>query len=198
MYQKEKEQCIQICHLLYSRQLVAASDGNISLKVEADRFIFTPSGVNKGFLTWEDLLVTDGTGQIIEGEGRVTKEFELHQKIYQNRPEVTAVVHTHPVYATAFAMTGQGIPEEYLIESKQALGSCVVAEYAPPGSQALADNLEKALGNHQVVLLKNHGAVTFGKNLIEAYNRMEILETVAKTIAVSRLIGIPSPIPKGG
>ena len=195
MYEKEKEELCRICRLLYDRHLVEACDGNVSMRVSEEHILITPSGKNKGFLKAEEILTVDFSGMSVEGKGKASKEFPLHRTVYENRPEAAAVVHTHPVYVTAFAMAGQTIPDNYLIESKVMLGKCALAEYAPPGTPELAEKILPYVKDCNAILLKNHGAVTVGKSLVDAYNKMEVLETIAKTIIMSRLVGEPSPIP---
>ena len=195
MYEKERQERAQVCRLLYDRQLVSACDGNVSRKVSGEHILITPSGRNKGFLQAEDILVTDFSGNSVNGAGKASKEFPLHRVVYEKRPEITAVVHTHPVYATAFAMAGKNIPEDYLIESRVMLGKCALAKYAPPGTRQLAEEAALYVEECNAILLQNHGALTYGRDLMDAYHKMEVLECIAKTIIMSRLVGDPVRIP---
>jgi L-fuculose-phosphate aldolase len=194
MYEQERIQLKEICKLLYDRQLVTASDGNISMRLDQDHIIITPSRKNKGLLQPEDMIVVDLEGKVIEGKGKASSEFPMHKAIYQNRPEVNAIVHTHPVYATAFALAGKNIPSNYLIEAKVILGPTALAGYGTPGTlemvEAIAPHIEKV----NSILLKNHGAITYGTDLIDAYNRMDVLESIAKTIIMSKILGEPEII----
>lgn len=194
MYSEEKEALAGICHMLYQRNLVTACDGNISSKVSKDHILLTPSGMNKGLLLKEDIIVLDLSGNTVEGNGRASKEYPMHQMIYQMRPDVKAVIHTHPVFATAFALAGKNIPDNYLIETTMMLPDIALAEYAPPGTQALAEAIRPHVPVSNVVLLKNHGALTYGKDLTDAYNKMEVLESIAKTIIMSKILGEPQVI----
>ncbi len=195
MYSEEKEALAGICHMLYQRNLVTACDGNISSKVSKDHILLTPSGMNKGLLLPEDIIVLDLSGNTVEGNGRASKEYPMHQLIYQMRPDVKAVIHTHPVFATAFALAGKNIPDNYLIETTMMLPDIALAEYAPPGTQALAEAIRPHVPVSNAVLLKNHGALTYGKDLTDAYNKMEVLESIAKTIIMSKVLGEPQVIP---
>ena len=195
MYSEEKEALAGICHMLYQRNLVTACDGNISSKVSKDHILLTPSGMNKGLLLPEDIIVLDMSGNTVEGNGRASKEYPMHQLIYQMRPDVKAVVHTHPVFATAFALAGRNIPYNYLIETTMMLPDIALAEYAPPGTQALAEAIRPHVPVSNAVLLKNHGALTYGKDLTDAYNKMEVLESIAKTIIMSKILGESQVIP---
>lgn len=195
MYSEEKEALAGICHMLYQRNLVTACDGNISSKVSKDHILLTPSGMNKVLLFPEDIIVLDLSGNTVEGDGRASKEYPMHQLIYRMRPDVKAVIHTHPVFATAFALAGKNIPDNYLIETTMMLPDIALAEYAPPGTQALAEAIRPHVPVSNAVLLKNHGALTYGTDLTDAYNKMEVLESIAKTIIMSRILGEPQVIP---
>lgn len=194
MYEKEKLELMNICHLLYERNLVTASDGNISVRISEEHILLTPSGRNKGMLQKEEILVLDGNGNTIQGEGRASKEYPMHKEIYRRRQDVKAVVHTHPVYATAFALAGKNLPDNYLIESRMMLGRTALADYAAPGTPALAAAAARYAEECNAILLRNHGALTLGKNLMDAFQKMEVMESIAKTIILSRLIGEPEPI----
>lgn len=194
MFEKEKKQLEEICHLLYQRNLVTASDGNVSMRVGEDRILLTPSGKNKGMVRAEEMIVLDLEGNTLEGAGKASKEYPMHRIIYRERPDVQAVVHTHPVYATAFALAGKNLPDNYLIEMPMMLKKTALAPYATPGTAEMADAVKPYLQECDAVLLKNHGAVTYGKSLTDAFNKMEVMESVAKTILMSRLIGEPEVI----
>lgn len=198
MYEAEKKELAKWCKALYEKELVTACDGNVSLMVAENTLLITPSGRNKGYLEPEEMILVTLDGTVLEGKGKASKEFPMHSKVYQNRKEVRAVIHTHPVYATAFAMAGQNIPDNYLIESKVILGKCGLAEYAPPGTVELAEKMEPFIEECNAILLKNHGAVTYGNSLMDAFNKMEVLESIAKTIIMSKVIGEPVPIPEEG
>ncbi|MGF7143207.1 L-fuculose-phosphate aldolase [Anaerotaenia torta] len=196
MYEQERIQLKEICKLLYERQLVTASDGNISMRLNEKHIIITPSRKNKGLLSPEDMIVTDLDGNVAEGRGKASSEFLMHRAIYQNRPEIGAIIHTHPVYATAFALAGKNIPDDHLIEARVILGPTALAEYGTPGTPEMAEVIAPHIRKVNSILLKNHGAITYGTDLIDAYNRMDVLEAVAKTIIVSRLLGDPEVISK--
>jgi L-fuculose-phosphate aldolase len=194
MYQKERKQITEICRLLYSRNLVTASDGNISMKVDREHIIITPSRKNKGMLQPEDMIITDLEGNVLEGSSKASSEFPMHQAIYKNRPEVHGIVHTHPVYATAFALAGKTLPNNYLIEAKVILGPTRLAEYGTPGTMEMVAAILPHINHCNSILLKNHGALTYGVDLIDAYNKMDVLESIAKTIIMSKVIGDPITI----
>ena len=194
MYREERKQLTKICEMLYQRNLVTASDGNISMRLDSERVLITPSRKNKALLLPEEMIVVDSEGKVIEGQGRASSEFPMHKYIYKNRKDVNAIVHTHPVYATAFALAGKSIPDNYLIESKIILGSCALADYGTPGTMEMVDAISHYVEEVNSILLKNHGALTYGVDLIDAYNKMDVLESIAKTIIMSKIIGEPIKI----
>lgn len=196
MYEKERKELADICHLLYGRGLVAATDGNVSFRVTKGHILLTPSGKNKGFVGPEEMLVVDLDGNVVEGSGRASKEYPMHRLVYLQRVDVNAVVHTHPVYATAFALAGKNIPENYLIETKMMLKRVALAGYATPGTLEMADAIAPYVADTNAILLQNHGALTLGKDLIDAFNKMEVLESIAKTIVMSKTVGEPVVISK--
>lgn len=191
MYEAQKKELAEICHLLYQRNLVTATDGNVSMRVAPDRILLTPSGKNKGFVTPEEVLVLDLSGNVTEGVGKASKEYPMHRAIYEGREDVDAVVHTHPVYATAFALAGKNIPEDHLIETRMMLKKVALAGYATPGTLEMAEIIAPYLAEYNAILLQNHGALTLGKTLMDAFNKMEVLESIAKTIIVSKAVGEP-------
>lgn len=194
LYEKERKELADICHLLYERCLVAATDGNVSLRVSKEHILLTPSGKNKGFVLPGEMLVVDLNGNVIEGSGKASKEYPMHRVIYLQRADVNAVVHTHPVCATAFALAGRNIPENYLIETRMMLKKVALAGYATPGTSEMADIIAPYVPDTNAILLQNHGALTLGKDLMDAFNKMEVLESIAKTIILSRAVGEPVTI----
>lgn len=196
MYEKEKNELTQICRLLYERNLVTATDGNVSKRLADGNILLTPSGKSKGFLTAEEILALDLYGNVLEGNGKASKEYPMHRAVYEKRPDAMAVIHTHPVFATAFALAGKNIPDNYLIETKMMLGKVALAEYAVPGTMEMVEVTAPYLEAYNVILLRNHGALTIGKNLMDAFHKMEVLEAVAKTVIVSKAVGEPQPIPE--
>lgn len=191
LYEEKRRELTEICHLLYECNLVTATDGNVSVRVSEKHILLTPSGKNKGFLKPEEMLVVDLDGCVIEGEGKASKEFPMHRAVYLERRDVGAVVHTHPVYATAFALAGKNIPEDHLIETRMMLKKVALAGYATPGTLEMAEVIAPFIANTNAILLQNHGALAVGRDLMDAFNKMEVLESIAKTIIMSKLIGKP-------
>ncbi|NLN93961.1 MAG: class II aldolase/adducin family protein [Candidatus Hydrogenedens sp.] len=187
-----------ICEIgrrLYQRDMIAAADGNISVRFGEDRFICTPSGMSKGFLRPDDLVIADSTGRKIAGEKKVTSEFFTHLKAYEIRPETQAVIHAHPTYATVLTILGIDTTIPILPEVVMNMVALPVAAYATPGSLEGAEVIATLIKDYDALLLERHGAITLGADLQEAYMRMERLEHAAKTLYLCHLAGKPKPLP---
>ena len=174
---------------LWQRGLVAASDGNISCRLDDKTFLITPSGVAKGFLSEDDILVVDAEGRVLKGEAKPSIETGMHLAVYRARPEVNALVHAHPPLTTAFTLTDRDMNEDAPDEVKLQLGRIVKAKYGEAGSVELAQNVaEAAATGADAVLLSRHGALTTGTDPLRALFRMESLEQAAKTMLAARLL----------
>ena len=185
-----KNQVLHVCRRIYEREMVASNDGNVTARVGSDRIIATPTGMSKGFLKEDDLVLTDLQGNIVGEPGRkVTSEIRIYYKIYRMRPDVFAAVHAHPLHATAYAASGRTIDTEVLPESVLSLGKVPLVPYGTPGTDELAEQIEKYLQEHEVFLLANHGALALGRDVIEAYHRMECLEHTARIIFLAESLG---------
>ncbi|MBS3741592.1 MAG: class II aldolase/adducin family protein [Candidatus Cloacimonetes bacterium] len=177
---KIKNQIIEVGRRLYQKNYVAANNGNLSCRIDKKRILITPSGVNKGFMQADDLLITDREGRVLQGTLQPSSEIKLHLLIYKNREDVQSVCHAHSAYATAFACSQKSINCPILSDEIISLGKIAEVEYAPPGSQQLADNLLPWIKEHDAFLLENHGAVTTGETMTSAYYKMETLEHFAR------------------
>lgn len=184
-----REELCRVCRLLYDRGYVAGHDGNLSCRQEDGSLLVTPSGVSKGRLEPEMLVVCDLEGNVLEGDRHPSSETPMHLEVYRQRPDVGAVVHAHPVMATAFAVCGKGLEEPFLIETISGLGVVPVAPYALPSTREVPESIRPFVKDHSAVLLANHGALTWGKDLWSAFDRMETLEHTAKIYAQVRQLG---------
>jgi L-fuculose-phosphate aldolase len=170
--------------------------GNISVRDPETGYVYlTPSGMPYDTLVEDDIVVMDIDGNRIEGERKPTIEHAMHLGIMKNRPDVNAVVHTHPVYSQIFALLHEDIPP-VIDEAAQILGDVRVTEYALPGSPEMAENAIKTLGNDAACLIGNHGAVSVGKDMETAFKVCTILEMSAQIYYMARSIGTPKPIPQ--
>jgi L-fuculose-phosphate aldolase len=184
---------VEVGRRLYDKGYIAAADGNISVRMEADRVLTTPSGRNKGRLTPEDLVVTDIRGRKVYGRNEPSSELEMHLVMYQERSDVCAVVHAHPVHASGFAVAGIAMDQPLLSEVILTLGTVPLARYGTPTTPELADAVRPFAG-FDGILLANHGALTVGSELFQAYDRMETLEHSAHIYLVARMLGTERPL----
>jgi len=188
------EELCRVCRLLYDRGYVAGHDGNVSLRLPDGNLLLTPSGVSKGRLEPEMLVVCDLEGNVLEGDRYPSSETPMHLEVYRQRPDVGAVVHAHPVMATAFSVCRKGLEEPFLIETISGLGAVPVAPYALPSTHEVPESIRPFVKDHNAVLLANHGALTWGRDLWEAFGRMEVLEHTAKIYAQVHLLGGGVPL----
>lgn len=173
---------------IYDRNFVAANDGNISVKVGPNTIWTTPTGVSKGFMTPDMMVKMDLNGKVISGKYKPSSEVKMHLRVYKENPEVNAVVHAHPPVATSFAIAGISLEQPILPEAVVLLGRVPVAPYATPGTQEVPDSIAPYCKDHNAVLLANHGALTWGRDLMEAHFRMESLEHYALILMYSNNI----------
>lgn len=177
-----KKLIIDIGKRIYENGFVAANDGNISCKVSEDTIWTTPTGVSKGYMTQDMLVKMKLDGRVIAGRLKPSSEVKMHIRVYEENPEVMAVTHAHPPVSTSFAIAGISLDKAILPEAVVQLGSVPVAKYATPGTAEVPDSIAPYVKTHNGVLLANHGALTWGKDLTEAYYRLESLEYYAKII----------------
>jgi L-fuculose-phosphate aldolase len=186
-----------ICEIgrrLWQRGLLGGCEGNISVRRDARTFLCTPSGQSKGHLKPDDIVVVDAEGTPLNG-GQASSEIRVHMECYRQRPDCEAVVHAHPPIATAFGLAGLDIPDNLLPEAAVVLGSVAMVPFGMPGTEELPASMRPFLPDHKTFVLANHGAVTLGKDLYDAYHRMETLERVATVIMHAHTLGTPRPLP---
>jgi L-fuculose-phosphate aldolase len=180
---------VEVGRRLYTRGYVASNDGNISVRLDDTRLLATPTGVSKGFMTPDMLVVTDMAGRRVAGERSPSSEVLMHLAVYQDRPDVRAVVHAHPPLATGFAVAGIPLDRAVLAEVITTLGSIPIADYGTPSTAELPATVRKYIKAHDGLLLANHGALTAGRDLFSAYYKMETIEHFARISLVARLLG---------
>jgi len=187
--ESSKRDLLHVCRRLYERGLVAGADGNVSLRLSKDVLLATPTGQSKGFLAADDLVTCDLGGTQKSGKRRLTTEIKIHLAAYTAREDVCAVVHAHPPYATAFAVAGETPSENLMPEAYIAVGKVALAPYGTPSTDELAESLRPFVREHDAILLANHGAMTFGRDVIAAYHRMEALEQLCRITFITRILG---------
>jgi len=186
---------VDICHKVYEKGFVSAYDGNISVITENKTILITRSGVCKGDVRESDIMEINFAGDILSGNGKISTEYKIHLYAYAKRPEVNAVVHCHPTYATAFAAAGKGLTQPVFPEVMLTLGRVPLCKYSTPSTDELPLSMEPYINYAWALLFQNHGAVTFGKTLRDAYYKMEKLEHAAKTLFITKLLGGENELP---
>lgn len=196
-YEIKKEIC-EIGRRIYNKGMVAANDGNISVKISDNEFLCTPTGVSKGFMTPEYICKVDAQGNVIHANGdfKPSSEIKMHMRVYAERPDVKSVVHAHPMYATSFAIAGIPLTQPIMPEAVIALGCVPIAEYGTPSTNEIPDAVSKYLQSYDAVLLENHGALTYADSLLAAYLKMESVEFYAQLLFLSRQLGGPKELSK--
>ena len=187
-YEIKKEIC-EIGRRIYMNGFVAANDGNISVKVSENEYYCTPTGVSKGFMTPDMIIKIDADGNKLEGKLNPSSEIKMHMRVYRERPDVNAVVHAHPPTATGFAIAHIPLDSYTMPEAVLTIGFVPIAPYGTPSTQEIPDAIAPFLQEHDAIMLANHGAVTVGVDLMNAYFRMETLEFFAKITLTARLLG---------
>ena len=184
-----KEEICEIGRRVYDKGFAAANDGNISIRVGDNEVLCSPTMICKGFMKPEDICAVDLEGEQIAGKRKRTSEVLLHLNIMKHRPDVKAVVHCHPPHATAFAVAGEPIPQCILPEVEVFMGEVPIAPYETPGDQNFAETVTPFLKSTNTIILKNHGVVSFGKTLEEAYWKTEILDAYCKILLLAKQLG---------
>jgi L-fuculose-phosphate aldolase len=184
-----RAEIVEVGRRMYARGYTASNDGNISVRLGADRLLMTPKSVCKGFMTPDMMCITDLDGRKLQGDRDPSSEMLMHLEVYRQRPDAQAVVHAHPPTATGFAVAGIPLDRAVLAEVLTTLGSIPIAEYATPSTRELPEAVRKYIKAHDGMLLANHGALTVGADLFGAYYKMETIEHFAKISLVARMLG---------
>jgi L-fuculose-phosphate aldolase len=188
---KLKEEICEIGRRVYNKGFAAANDGNISIRVGENEVLCSPTMICKGFMTPDDICAVDMQGGQIAGKRKRTSEILLHLEIMRQRPDVKAVVHCHPPHATAFAVAREPIPQCILPEIEVFMGEVPLAPYETPGGTKFAETVTPFLKSTNTIILTNHGTVSFGKTLEEAYWKTEILDAYCRILILTKQLGKP-------
>lgn len=184
-----RKEIVEVGRRVYNRGYVASNDGNISARIDTKRILITPTGVTKGFMKPEDLIIVDLNGKKLSGKKNQSSESNMHLKIYSDRPDVMSVCHAHPPYATGFAVAGLQMDKMILPEVIISLGKIPIVEYGTPGTEELYQMISKYIYDFDAFLLENHGALTVGSSIFNAYHKMETLEHAAKIQFIAHQLG---------
>ena len=192
--QTARRDLISVCHLMYERSYVVSSDGNVSVRLDDGRILATPTMTCKGRLTEDLLAITDLEGNPLN-DRLASSELAMHLLIYRERPEIKAVCHAHPPHGTAFAVAGLAIDQPILSEVILTLGCVPLASYGTPSTDELTEAMQPLVKHHNALLMANHGAVAYGGDLWQAWDRLETLEHTAKIAILSRVLGGSKNLP---
>ena len=186
---KIKQEICEIGDRIYKKGFAAANDGNISYRVSETEVVCTPTQISKGFMKPDDLCVVDMDGNQIAGRRKSTSEIKLHLAIMKERPEVKSVVHCHPPHATAFGIAREPVPQCVLPEVEIFLGDVPIAQYDIPGSQDFANTILPFVNKSNVIILANHGTVSYGETVEKAYWATEILDAYCRMLILAKSLG---------
>jgi L-fuculose-phosphate aldolase len=194
-----KKQMVEIGQRIWARGYVAANDGNITIKLNDHELLTTPTGVSKGFMTVDMIIKCDWTGKPLSSNPgyRPSSEVKMHLEVYKERPDIGAVVHAHPQFATSFAVAGIPLNKCVLPEAIIVMGAVPTAPYGLPSTMEIPDRMRPFIKNSDVILLENHGALTLGTDLLNAYHKMETLEHTASIVWKAIQLGNMNVLPSG-
>ena len=184
-----KNEIVQAGKRMYDRGFVASNDGNISAKIDDERIVISPTGVSKGFMTPDMLVVCNMEGKVLSGSHKPSSEIFMHLQVYKDRPDVKSICHAHPPYATGFAVAGIPLDKCVLPEVIVTLGQIPLVEYGTPGTEEFYKPVGPLLKDFDAFLLANHGALTVGKDVLDAYHKMETLEHFAHIAFIAQQLG---------
>jgi L-fuculose-phosphate aldolase len=191
---QHRDDIVRFGRMLHERGFVAATDGNLSVRLDDRRILVTPTAMSKGMMRASDLVIVDTEGRPISGRRGVSSEIGMHLLIYRLRPDVKGIVHAHPPTATGFAACGVALTQPLVCEVVIGLGCIPLARYGTPGTPELADALEPLVPQYDAILMKNHGVVAYGESLSSAYMKMETVEHFARIALVAHLLGHQQPL----
>jgi len=194
IYHNYKKQICEIGRKMYLNGFISSTDGNISVRLDTNLFLCTPSNVCKGDLEPEQILLTNKDCEILEGVGNVSSEFYTHLSVYEERQDISAVIHAHPIYSIVLSLVNISMCTPILPELVMTLREVPTTEYATPGSKEGADIIKPWICNHDALILKAHGVLTVGKDLNQAYSYLERVEHSAKILYLAHQMGKPNTL----
>jgi L-fuculose-phosphate aldolase len=193
-YKAERKEVARFMRRLYKQGLTTTSGGNISLRISDDIIVITPSATDKGRMRWREVGMMNILGENLTSELRPSIEFEMHLSIYRKNKDTKAIVHAHPVCASAFTAMKSKISTILTAEARAILGDPVLVPYALMGTTDLASIVADHAVNSDILLLENHGILTTGSTLLQAFDKIEVLENAAKMTLIAQLTGKKSPL----
>lgn len=190
-----REDIVKVSKLMYDRGMANAFAGNVSVR-DGDSIYITPSGISKGFLTEDMIVETDMNGNVIEGMYKPSSEIKLHLSAYRNRKDVWSVIHAHPPYTTAYAIANKSIETKAYAEMIMFFEKIPLAAYGTPGEDEIYYGMEEYINDYDIVLLANHGIVAVGKDVFDAFFKLEAAESMAQTLTIVSSIGGEKSLPE--
>ncbi len=195
-YKEERREVARFMKRLYSHGLTTTSGGNISLRLSDDIILMTPSATDKGRMRWDDVGIMDSKGENLTPQLKLSIESGMHLAIYSSK-NVNAIVHAHPVFATSFTAMKRKINTSLTAEACAILGEPVFVPYALMGTKELATVVSEQVGRSDILLLENHGILSVGKDLLQAFDKIEVLENAARMTVIIEMMGKKSPLTAG-
>lgn len=192
-----RAEIVRLGKLMHSCGFVAGMDGNLSVRLDENRILVTPTSMSKGLMQPSDLVVVDLEGRKLRGRRNTSSEIGMHLLIYRLRPDVRGIVHAHPPTATGFAASGMALNQPLVCELVVGLGCVPLARYGTPGTAELAEALEPLVPDYDAILMANHGVVAYAQDLLHAYMKMETVEHFARIALVAHLLGNEQPLGDG-
>lgn len=193
-FKKERKEVARFMRRLYKQGLTSTSGGNISLRISDDIIIITPSATDKGRMKWKEVGILSILGENLTPDLRPSIESGMHLAIYKREPGVKAIVHAHPVCASSFTAMKSDIETNLTAEACAILGNPVIVPYALMGTDDLANMAADYIGKSDILLLENHGVLTTGTNLLQAFDKTEVLENAARMTLIVNITGKKSPL----
>ena len=191
---QSRREIVSFGKMIYNRGYVAATDGNLSVRLDKNRILSTPTAMSKGMMKPSDMVIVDMEGRRISGKRNVSSEIAMHLLIYKMRPDIHGIVHAHPQTATGFAAAGMALNVPLVCEVVIGLGSIPLAKYGTPGTCELTDALEPLVPQYDAILMSNHGVVAYADTLHNAYMKMETVEHFAQIALVTHMLGRQEPL----
>jgi L-fuculose-phosphate aldolase len=193
-----RQELIEITNRLSSRGLIRAGGGNLSVRLDDETFLITPTRLAKGYLRESDIVVIDRDGHLVRGDSPPTLDTAFHLAAYQARPDADAVVHAHPLITTAFTVAGKPIPDGVLPEFEIFFPRGVpVMPYETPASKDLTEACQPLLQDHDLIVMAHHGTLSLGRSLTLAWMATEHLETCMEILFYAECLGGAQPMPEG-
>ena len=186
---------VEVSKLLYSKNLATAFEGNLSV-IDEGKVYITPSGICKGFITDDMIVVMDLDGNVVEGKYKPSSEIKMHLAVYRNRPDIKSVIHAHPPYATAFAVANKPIETKAYPEMIVLFEKIPLAAYGTPSTDEIYDGMDQYVKDYDIILLANHGIIAFGSSAYDAFFKLESAEGIAKVLTLAEQLGGEKELPQ--